>query len=139
MHIETCGARPCQPNTALQVGYFHSYVEGVDYVFVDHSCYHNRQANIYGGDRLDLLFRCSLLCKVRGPGPGDRGKGAQHLGWPFGRLGTPCLPAFLSCRKAQAPRKGGYAGRAWVLYCLSNAVVLVHTQPSAVRVGRCTR
>lgn len=40
-----------------QVGYFHTFIDGVDYVFVDHPCYHNREKNIYGGDRADLQFR----------------------------------------------------------------------------------
>lgn len=34
-----------------QVGYFHGFLDGVDYVFVDHPCFHGRQDNIYGGDR----------------------------------------------------------------------------------------
>ncbi len=41
-----------------QVGYFHGYIDGVDYVFVDHPCYHGRQQDIYGGDRQQILFRC---------------------------------------------------------------------------------
>lgn len=35
----------------VEIGYFHGYIDGVDYVFVDHPCYHGRQDNIYGGDR----------------------------------------------------------------------------------------
>lgn len=49
----------------LQVGFFHSYRDGVDYVFVDHPCFHSRGKDIYAGDRLEILFRCTLLCKVR--------------------------------------------------------------------------
>jgi hypothetical protein len=47
-----------------EVGYFHAYVDGVDYVFVDHPCFHSRGKDIYGGSRLDALFRCSLLSKA---------------------------------------------------------------------------
>jgi glycogen synthase len=46
------------------VGYFHSYKDGVDYVFVDHPCYHNRGKDIYAGERQDIQFRCALLCKA---------------------------------------------------------------------------
>lgn len=35
----------------VEIGYFHGYIDGVDYVFVDHPCFHGRQDNIYGGDR----------------------------------------------------------------------------------------
>lgn len=49
---------------ALQVGYFHGYIDGVDYVFVDHPSYHHLGENIYGGDRMSIAFRCALLCKA---------------------------------------------------------------------------
>ena len=44
----------------VEVGYFHGYIDGVDYVFVDHPCYHGRQDNIYGGDRSEV--RSVLQC-----------------------------------------------------------------------------
>lgn len=47
-----------------QIGYFHGYIDGVDYVFVDHPCFHNLGENIYGGDRMQIAFRCALLCKA---------------------------------------------------------------------------
>lgn len=47
------------------VAYFHCFKDGVDYVFVDHPCYHSWAHNIYGGDRQDIQFRNALLCKVR--------------------------------------------------------------------------
>jgi starch synthase len=47
-----------------EVGYFHAYVDGVDYVFVDHACFNTRGNDLYGGTRMDLLFRCSLLSKA---------------------------------------------------------------------------
>lgn len=55
----------CLLRTAsVQIGYFHGYIDGVDYVFVDHPCFHHLGDNIYGGDRLQIAFRCALLCKA---------------------------------------------------------------------------
>ncbi|GIL72966.1 hypothetical protein Vretimale_4612 [Volvox reticuliferus] len=51
-------------NSQQEVGYFHAYVDGVDYIFVDHPSFHNRGKNIYGGERGEILFRCALLCKA---------------------------------------------------------------------------
>ena len=48
----------------MQIGYFHGYIDGVDHVFVDHPCFHHLGDNIYGGDRLQIAFRCALLCKA---------------------------------------------------------------------------
>jgi len=47
-----------------EVGYFHAYVDGVDYVFVDHGCYHNVADAIYTGSGDELNFRFSLLCRA---------------------------------------------------------------------------
>jgi len=49
-----------------EVGYFHSYIDGVDFVFVDHPSFNQRGNDIYGGGRLELMFRCALLSKVSG-------------------------------------------------------------------------
>ena len=49
-----------------KVGYFHSYIDGVDFVFVDHPSFNQRGNDIYGGGRLELMFRCALLSKVSG-------------------------------------------------------------------------
>lgn len=46
------------------MGYFHAFLEGVDYVFVDHPCFHARAKDIYGGERQEIQFRCALLCKA---------------------------------------------------------------------------
>lgn len=49
----------------VEVGYFHAFIDGVDFVFVDHSCYHGREGGeIYTGERLEQAFRNSLLCKA---------------------------------------------------------------------------
>ena len=54
----------CHLACCHQVGYFHGYIDGVDWVFVDHSCFHAFENEIYGGSRADILFRCALLCKA---------------------------------------------------------------------------
>jgi starch synthase len=46
------------------VGYFHAFLDGVDYVFVDHPSFHSRAKDIYGGERQEIQFRCALLCKA---------------------------------------------------------------------------
>eukprot|EP00898_Chlorokybus_atmophyticus_P003706 jgi/Chlat1/4336/Chrsp29S04501 len=47
-----------------EVGYFQGYKDGVDFVFVDHACFHNFAHNIYGGTRQEVQSRCILLCKA---------------------------------------------------------------------------
>ncbi|KAA0053773.1 granule-bound starch synthase 2 [Cucumis melo var. makuwa] len=47
-----------------EVSYFQTYVDGVDFVFIDNSMFHNREQNIYGGDRLEILKRMVLFCKA---------------------------------------------------------------------------
>lgn len=39
-------------------------MDGVDYVFVDHACFNTRGADLYGGTREDLMFRCNMLSKA---------------------------------------------------------------------------
>jgi len=51
-------------NSSQEVCYWHAEVDGVDYVFVEHSCFRVDGGNLYSGSRQDLLFRCSLLCKA---------------------------------------------------------------------------
>jgi len=51
-------------NSEHEVRYFHQYKDGVDYVFVNHGSFHGRGSDIYGGSRLDVAFRCALLCKA---------------------------------------------------------------------------
>lgn len=48
----------------VEVGFFHAYVDGVDYVFVDHAMFNTRKQDLYGGGREDLMQRCSLLSKA---------------------------------------------------------------------------
>ncbi|PNH12391.1 Granule-bound starch synthase 2, chloroplastic/amyloplastic [Tetrabaena socialis] len=51
-------------NSQQEVGYFHQFIDGVDYIFVDHPCFQNHGKDIYGGDRGEIQFRCALLCKA---------------------------------------------------------------------------
>lgn len=48
----------------VEVGYFHGYIDGVDYVFVDHPSFHNVAHHLYAGSRQEIQFRCALLCKA---------------------------------------------------------------------------
>lgn len=48
----------------MEVGYFHGFIDGVDYVFVDNSNFHGFENNIYGGKREDVLKRMVLFCKA---------------------------------------------------------------------------
>ncbi|CAK9863923.1 unnamed protein product [Sphagnum jensenii] len=48
----------------LEVGYFHTYKDGVDFVFIDSPIFHAVASNIYGGSREEVLRRMILLCKA---------------------------------------------------------------------------
>lgn len=48
----------------MEIGYFHGYLDGVDFVFIDHPTYHHCADNIYGGSREGVQFRMILLCKA---------------------------------------------------------------------------
>ncbi|XP_065018295.1 polypyrimidine tract-binding protein homolog 1-like isoform X3 [Musa acuminata AAA Group] len=48
----------------LEVNYFHAYIDRVDFVFIDSPVFRHLENNIYGGDRLEILKRMVLLCKV---------------------------------------------------------------------------
>ncbi|EFN59872.1 hypothetical protein CHLNCDRAFT_6787, partial [Chlorella variabilis] len=61
-----------------EVGYFHSYQEGVDHVFVDHPAFHAWADSIYGGSQREVLFRCALLSKA-----------ALEAPWHVACAGTP--------------------------------------------------
>lgn len=39
------------PSQDIEVSYYHTYLDGVDFVFVDASLYHHVAGNIYGGSR----------------------------------------------------------------------------------------
>lgn len=48
----------------MEVTYFHAYIDGVDFVFMDTPMFRNKESNIYGGNRLDILKRMVLFCKA---------------------------------------------------------------------------
>ena len=41
----------------MEVGYFHGYIDGVDFVFVDNPIFHSYEGNIYGGSREVWMLR----------------------------------------------------------------------------------
>jgi starch synthase len=57
IQLRVCGAQ-------VEVGFFHGYIDGVDYVFVDHPSFHAFKDRLYGGSREELTFRCALLCQA---------------------------------------------------------------------------
>ncbi|KAG2273401.1 hypothetical protein Bca52824_067956 [Brassica carinata] len=48
----------------MEVMYFHAYIDGVDFVFIDSPVFRHLSNNIYGGNRLDILKRMVLFCKA---------------------------------------------------------------------------
>ncbi|WVZ73689.1 hypothetical protein U9M48_021971 [Paspalum notatum var. saurae] len=47
-----------------EVTYFHSYIDGVDFVFIEAPPFRHRHNDIYGGERSDILKRMILFCKA---------------------------------------------------------------------------
>ncbi|KAK4279382.1 hypothetical protein QN277_011172 [Acacia crassicarpa] len=48
----------------IEVRYFQTYIDGVDFVFIDSPMFRHMGNNIYGGNRLDILKRMVLFCKA---------------------------------------------------------------------------
>ncbi|KAL0909223.1 hypothetical protein M5K25_020070 [Dendrobium thyrsiflorum] len=48
----------------IEVSYYHAYIDGVDFVFLECSLFRHCQHNIYGGDRREILKRMILFCKA---------------------------------------------------------------------------
>ncbi|KAK1283665.1 hypothetical protein QJS10_CPB21g00626 [Acorus calamus] len=48
----------------MEVNYFHAYIDGVDFVFMDSPIFRHRENDIYGGKRVDILKRMVLFCKA---------------------------------------------------------------------------
>ncbi|CAA0828415.1 Starch synthase 2- chloroplastic/amyloplastic [Striga hermonthica] len=48
----------------MEVNYFHAYIDGVDFVFIDSPIFRHIGNNIYGGNRVDILKRMILFCKA---------------------------------------------------------------------------
>ncbi|KAI3748023.1 hypothetical protein L6452_10836 [Arctium lappa] len=48
----------------MEVHYFQTYIDGVDFVFIENPMFQNLGSNIYGGNRTDILRRMVLFCKA---------------------------------------------------------------------------
>ncbi|XP_072990210.1 granule-bound starch synthase 2, chloroplastic/amyloplastic-like [Typha latifolia] len=48
----------------MEVTYFHAYIDGVDFVFMDSPDFRHRENRIYEGNRVDILKRMILFCKA---------------------------------------------------------------------------
>ncbi|PWA74084.1 soluble starch synthase 2-2, chloroplastic/amyloplastic [Artemisia annua] len=48
----------------VDVDYFQTYIDGVDFVFIRCHMFNNLGSNIYGGNREDILRRMVLFCKA---------------------------------------------------------------------------
>ncbi|XP_074268643.1 granule-bound starch synthase 2, chloroplastic/amyloplastic isoform X2 [Silene latifolia] len=48
----------------IEVGYYQTYIDGVDFVFIDAPVFRHLGSNIYGGSRRDILKRMALFCKA---------------------------------------------------------------------------
>ncbi|KAG2384029.1 hypothetical protein LR48_Vigan10g254300 [Vigna angularis] len=48
----------------MEVTYYHAFIDGVDFVFLDSPNFRNLQNNVYGGNRMDILKRMVLFCKA---------------------------------------------------------------------------
>ncbi|KAL8471601.1 hypothetical protein ACS0TY_029015 [Phlomoides rotata] len=48
----------------MEVTYFHAYIDGVDFVFIESAMFRNIENNIYAGNRVDILKRMILFCKA---------------------------------------------------------------------------
>ncbi|PIA62717.1 hypothetical protein AQUCO_00200621v1 [Aquilegia coerulea] len=48
----------------VEVTYHQTYIDGVDFVFIDNHMFHHIEHNIYGGQRVEILRRMVLFCKA---------------------------------------------------------------------------
>uniref|UniRef100_A0A7N0RGG7 starch synthase n=1 Tax=Kalanchoe fedtschenkoi TaxID=63787 RepID=A0A7N0RGG7_KALFE len=48
----------------MEVTYYHAFIDGVDFVFMDSPVFQHMESNIYGGKREDILKRMVLFCKA---------------------------------------------------------------------------
>eukprot|EP00899_Mesostigma_viride_P010164 jgi/Mesvir1/19149/Mv01172-RA.1 len=84
----------------IEVGYFHGYIDGVDYVTVDAAVFHHYHNNIYGGSREEVMRRCVLLCKAAIEAPwhvpcGGATYGDNNLVFICNDWQTALLPVYL--------------------------------------------
>lgn len=45
----------------MEVSYFHAYIDGVDFIFIDSPTFRHLGNNIYGGNRVVSMFRILTL------------------------------------------------------------------------------
>ncbi|KAF5208346.1 Glycogen synthase, partial [Thalictrum thalictroides] len=48
----------------VEVTYHQTYIDGVDFVFIDNHMFHHIEHNIYGGQRVEIVRRMVLFCKA---------------------------------------------------------------------------
>nr|XP_043634697.1 granule-bound starch synthase 2, chloroplastic/amyloplastic-like [Erigeron canadensis] len=48
----------------MEAHYYQTYIDGVDFVFIENPMFQNLGNNIYGGNRTDILRRMVLFCKA---------------------------------------------------------------------------
>lgn len=83
-----------------EVGFFHTFKDGVDQVFIDHNAFLSVGSDIYGGNRSEIQFRCALLCKAALEAPwvvpcGDGPYGDDNLVFVANDWHTALLPVYL--------------------------------------------
>ena len=87
-------------NQDHEVGFYHTFKDGVDHVFIDHSTFLSCGDDIYGGNRQDIQFRCALLCKAALEAPwvvpcGGAPYGDENLVFVANDWHTALLPVYL--------------------------------------------
>ena len=83
-----------------EVGFYHTFKDGVDHVFIDHNAYLSVGSDIYGGNRAEIQFRCALLCKAALEAPwvvpcGEGPYGDDNLVFVANDWHTALLPVYL--------------------------------------------
>lgn len=104
----------------MEVAYFHAYIDGVDFVFVDSPIFHDYKNDIYGGNRVDILRRMVLFCKAAVEVPwhvpcGGVCYGDGNLVFVANDWHTALLPVYL---------KTYYRDRGFMLY--ARCVLVIH-------------
>lgn len=64
----------------MEVTYFQTYIDGVDFVFIESPMFRHMENNIYGGNRMDILKRMVLFCKAAVEVPWHVPCGGVHYG-----------------------------------------------------------
>ena len=107
-------------NSEQEVGFFHAFQDGVDFIFVDHPSFQAFGGDIYGGSRLGVLFRCALLSKAALEVPwhvpcGGAPYGEDNLVFVANDWHTALLPVYLQAHYRDHGRLN-YARSALVLH-----------------------